>query len=488
MTNNINLQKNHRNNMYTFILSLLLLIGGYFIYGRYVTRVFGIDTQRKTPAYLNNDGVDFIPMPTWKLFMIQFLNIAGLGPIFGAIMGAQFGTASYLWIVFGTIFGGAVHDFFSGALSLRHNGANLPEIIGQYLGDKTKKLMILFIILLMILVGAVFVSGPAELLAAMTPKSLDAFFWMGVIFIYYLLATLLPIDKIIGRFYPIFAIALLFMAFGILVMLFVKWPSLPEIWTGFGTKYDSSPIFPMMFISIACGAISGFHATQSPMMARCMKNEKYARPVFYGAMVTEGIVALIWAAAATWFYSEYSTIDSATGTPFSGAAVATRISKEWLGGIGAIVAMLGIIAAPITSGDTALRSARMIIAESLKIEQKSIRKRLLITIPLFIVTMGVLIFSLSNADGFKIIWRYFAWSNQTLSVFTFWAITVYLAINKKNYWITLIPALLMTCVTFSYILIAPEGFQLNPKISYLLMICALIISIILFFRWKHKKK
>lgn len=488
MTNNINLHKNHRNNMYTFILSLLLLIGGYFIYGRYVTRVFGIDTQRKTPAYLNNDGVDFIPMPTWKLFMIQFLNIAGLGPIFGAIMGAQFGTASYLWIVFGTIFGGAVHDFFSGALSLRHNGANLPEIIGQYLGDKTKKLMILFIILLMILVGAVFVSGPAELLAAMTPKSLDAFFWMGVIFIYYLLATLLPIDKIIGRFYPIFAIALLFMAFGILVMLFAKWPSLPEIWTGFGTKYDSSPIFPMMFISIACGAISGFHATQSPMMARCMKNEKYARPVFYGAMVTEGIVALIWAAAATWFYSEYSTIDSATGTPFSGAAVATRISKEWLGGIGAIVAMLGIIAAPITSGDTALRSARMIIAESLKIEQKSIRKRLLITIPLFIVTMGVLIFSLSNADGFKIIWRYFAWSNQTLSVFTFWAITVYLAINKKNYWITLIPALLMTCVTFSYILIAPEGFQLNPKISYLLMICALIISIILFFRWKHKKK
>lgn len=488
MTNNINLQKNHRNNMYTFILSLLLLIGGYFIYGRYVTRVFGIDTQRKTPAYLNNDGVDFIPMPTWKLFMIQFLNIAGLGPIFGAIMGAQFGTASYLWIVFGTIFGGAVHDFFSGALSLRHNGANLPEIIGQYLGDKTKKLMILFIILLMILVGAVFVSGPAELLAAMTPKSLDAFFWMGVIFIYYLLATLLPIDKIIGRFYPIFAIALLFMALGILVMLFIKWPALPEIWTGFGTKYDSSPIFPMMFISIACGAISGFHATQSPMMARCMKNEKYARPVFYGAMVTEGIVALIWAAAATWFYSEYSTIDSATGTPFSGAAVATRISKEWLGGIGAIVAMLGIIAAPITSGDTALRSARMIIAESLKIEQKSVRKRLLITIPLFIVTMGVLIFSLSNADGFKIIWRYFAWSNQTLSVFTFWAITVYLAINKKNYWITLIPALLMTCVTFSYILIAPEGFQLNPQISYLLMICALIISIILFFRWKHKKK
>lgn len=464
-----------------------MLIGGYFIYGRYVTKVFGPDYKRKTPAFELNDGVDYIPMPTWKLFMIQFLNIAGLGPIFGAIMGAQFGTASYIWIVLGTIFAGAVHDFFSGALSLRSGGANLPEIIGNYLGKRTKMVMIVFIMVLMVLVGAVFVSGPAELLASMTPEHLDAIFWMGVIFLYYLLATLLPIDKIIGKVYPLFAGALLFMAVGILVMLFVKWPALPEIWNGMGTKYDSSPIFPMMFISIACGAISGFHATQSPMMARCMKNEKYARPVFYGAMVTEGIVALIWAAAATWFYGEYGTIDPTTNTPYSGAMVATRISKEWLGAIGGIVAILGIVAAPITSGDTALRSARLIMADLLHIEQKSIRKRLYICLPLFLITMAVLVFSLTNADGFKIIWRYFAWSNQTLAVFTLWAITVYLVQNKKNYWITLIPAIFMTCVTFTYIMVAPEGFRIEENIAYILCALVALISIIWFIRWKQKR-
>lgn len=475
--------------MITFILALTLLVLGYFIYGRYVTNVFSPDPDKKTPALEMADGVDYIPMPTWKLFMIQFLNIAGLGPIFGAIMGAQFGTASYLWIVFGTIFAGAVHDFFSGAISLRTRGANLPEIIGMYLGENTKKAMIVFILILMILVGAVFVSGPAELLAAMTPKHMNAIFWMIVIFLYYLLATLLPIDKIIGKIYPLFAIALLFMAFGILFVMFVKWPSLPEIWNGFGTKYDSNPIFPMMFISIACGAISGFHATQSPMMARCMKNEKYARPVFYGAMVTEGIVALIWAAAATWFYGEYGTVDAATGTPYSGAMVATRISHEWLGTIGGIVAIMGIIAAPITSGDTALRSARMITADMLKVEQKSIRKRLMICIPLFVLTMGVLIFSLTNAEGFKIIWRYFAWCNQTLAVFTLWAITVYLVNRKKNYFITLIPAILMTAVTLCYILMAPEGFNIPATISYPITACAAIASIILFYKWKkHRSK
>ena len=473
--------------MITFILALTLLVLGYFIYGRYVTNVFSPDPDKKTPALEMADGVDYIPMPTWKLFMIQFLNIAGLGPIFGAIMGAQFGTASYLWIVFGTIFAGAVHDFFSGAISLRTRGANLPEIIGMYLGENTKKAMIVFILILMILVGAVFVSGPAELLAAMTPKHLNAIFWMGVIFLYYLLATLLPIDKIIGKIYPLFAIALLFMAFGILFVMFVKWPSLPEIWNGFGRKYDSNPIFPMMFISIACGAISGFHATQSPMMARCMKNEKYARPVFYGAMVTEGIVALIWAAAATWFYGEYGTVDAATGTTYSGAMVATRISHEWLGTIGGIVAIMGIIAAPITSGDTALRSARMITADMLKVEQKSIRKRLMICIPLFILTMGVLIFSLTNAEGFKIIWRYFAWCNQTLAVFTLWAITVYLVNRKKNYFITLIPAILMTAVTLCYILMAPEGFNIPATISYPITACAAIASIIWFYKWKKQR-
>ena len=471
--------------MVTFTVALVLLVLGYVVYGGFVNRVFGADPKRVTPAFTNNDGVDYIPMSTWKIFMIQFLNIAGLGPIFGAIMGAQFGTASYLWIVIGTLVAGAVHDFFSGCLSIRNDGANLPELIGKYLGMTTKKVMNVFSIVLMVLVGAVFVSGPAELLAGMTPAGLNVTFWIVVIFLYYILATLLPVDKIIGRVYPLFAIALLFMAFGVLIMLYVKSPSLPEMWEGFGTKYDKSPIFPMMFVSIACGAISGFHATQSPLMARCMKSEKYCRPIFYGAMVTEGIVALIWAAAATWFFSEHGTVDAA-GIPYSGAKVATMISQEWLGTIGSIVAILGIVAAPITSGDTALRSARLIIADFLHMEQKSIKKRLIICIPLFLATAGTLIYSLTDADGFKIIWRYFAWCNQTLSVFTLWAITVYLVQEKKNYFITLIPALFMTCVSVTYICIAPEGFRLSQVLSYSIGGVAVLVAAVWFGIWKMR--
>ena len=474
--------------MVTFSAALALLIIGYIVYGSFVNHVFAPDAKRRTPAVALNDGVDYIPMPTWKVFMIQFLNIAGLGPIFGAIMGAQFGTASYLWIVIGTLFAGAVHDFFAGCLSIRNNGANLPELIGKYLGGGAKTAMNVLSLVLMILVGAVFVSGPAELLAGMTPSALNATFWIVAIFLYYVFATLLPIDKIIGRIYPIFAIALLFMAFGILVMLFVKCPQLPEIWDGLGTKYDSSPIFPMMFVSIACGAISGFHATQSPLMARCMKNERHCRPIFYGAMVTEGIVALIWAAAATWFFGEHGTVDAATGIPYSGAKVATLISKDWLGAVGGIVALLGIVAAPITSGDTALRSARLILADFLHMEQRSIKRRLLICIPLFLVTMATLIYSLADADGFKIIWRYFAWCNQTLSVFTLWAITVYLVQEKKPYWITLIPALFMTCVSTTYISMAPEGFGLPAPIGYGIGAASAIGGIAWFATWMHRRK
>ena len=473
--------------MITFTLALLLLIGGYFIYGSYVNRIFTPD-DRKTPALTMADGVDYMPLPVWKIFMIQFLNIAGLGPIFGAIMGAQFGTASYLWIVLGTIFAGAVHDFFSGTLSIRHGGESLPEIVGRYLGMTTKKVMIIFTMLLMILVGAVFVSGPAELIAGMTPDWMDPLFWIIVIFIYYVLATLLPVDKIIGKFYPIFAIALLFMAVGILVMLFVKSHDLPEMWNGFGTKYESNPIFPMMFISIACGAISGFHATQSPLMARCMPHEKYCRPVFYGAMVAEGIVALIWAAAATYFFQENGIIDQATGRAFSGAAVATRISGEWLGTIGGILALLGIVAAPITSGDTALRSARLIAADFLHIDQKPLAKRLLVCIPLFLITISVLIYSLKDAEGFKIIWRYFAWCNQTLSVFTLWAITVYLVRIKKNFYITLIPALMMTLVCSTYICIAPEGLSMPQVAAYIIGGACTIIGLAWFIIWYRKAK
>ena len=473
--------------MITFTFALVLLIVGYLVYGAYVNKVFGPD-DRETPAVAMADGVDFIPMPTWKIFMIQFLNIAGLGPIFGAIMGAQFGTASYLWIVLGTIFAGAVHDFFSGSLSIRNGGESLPEIIGRYLGPTMKKITCVFTLILMILVAAVFVSGPAELIAGMTPGWMNAQFWIIVIFLYFILATMLPVDKIIGKIYPLFAFALLFMAGGILVMLYVKNPDLPEIWNGFGTKYEKNPIFPMMFISIACGAISGFHGTQSPLMARCIKSERHCRPIFYGAMVAEGIVALVWAAAATCFFQENGIIDTVTGKAFSGAAVATRISNEWLGTFGGILALLGIVAAPITSGDTALRSARLIAADFLNFDQRPISKRLMICIPIFLITIGVLVYSLSDAEGFKIIWRYFAWCNQTLAVFTLWAITVYLVKEKKNFYISFLPAILMTLVCSTYICIAPEGLSLPQGLSYAIGGACTLAALIWFIIWYKKRR
>lgn len=471
--------------MITFSLALIILILGYIVYGAFVNRIFGPD-DRETPALSKTDGVDFMPLPTWKIFMIQFLNIAGLGPIFGAIMGAQFGTASYLWIVIGTIFAGAVHDFFSGALSIRNGGESLPEIVGRYLGMTTKKVVCLFTIILMILVGAVFVSGPAELIAGMTPEWMNSYFWIIIIFLYYVLATIMPVDRIIGKIYPLFAIALLFMAVGIMLMLYIKNPELPEIWNGFGTKYETDPIFPMMFISIACGAISGFHATQSPLMARCMTSEKHCRPIFYGAMVAEGIVALIWAAAATCFFQENGIVDQVTGRDFSGAAVATRISKEWLGTFGGVLAILGIVAAPITSGDTALRSARLIVADFLNIDQRPIAKRLIISVPIFLITFSVLLYSLRDAEGFKIIWRYFAWCNQTLAVFTLWAITVYFVRNDKNFYIALLPALMMTLVCSTYICIAPEGFSLPHMVSYIIGGVCTMTALAWFILWYRK--
>ena len=452
---------------------------GYFIYGRYISRMFGIDEKRATPAVTKNDGVDYIEMPTWKIFMIQFLNIAGLGPIFGAIMGAKFGTSSYLWIVLGTIFAGAVHDYLSGMVSLRNDGASLPQIVGKYLGKKTERVMIIFTLLLMVLVVAVFVLQPAQLIAGMTPTNLNVYFWVIVIFAYYLIATILPIDKVIGNVYPLFGAALMFMAIGILVVLYFKQPELPEMWNSFGMKYESGPIFPMMFISIACGAISGFHATQSPLMARCLKNERYGRPVFYGAMVVEGIVALIWAAAATTFFQE-------NGSNFTAAQVVDFLCKDWLGALGGILAILGVIAAPITSGDTAMRSARLILADMLRMEQKSISKRLLLCVPLFVASLGLLIFSIVNANGFTIIWRYFSWCNQTLSVFTLWALTVYLVLEKKNYFVTLLPALFMTCVVTTYMCIAPEGFGVNATVSYVIGGLATLFAAVTFIRWRKK--
>ena len=450
--------------MTSFLIALAVLIGGYFIYGLFVEKIFGIDPKRKTPAYTMRDNVDYMPLPTWKVFLIQFLNIAGLGPIFGAIMGVMFGPAAFIWIVVGTIFAGAVHDFISGAISIRARGMSLPEIVGNELGSGIKQVMRVFSLVLMILVGAVFVSQPADLIAGMTPESLDRVFWVVVIFVYYMLATVLPIDKLIGNLYPLFGFALLFMAVGILGVLIIGDATLNLDFTqGLQSQHPKElPIFPMMFVSIACGAISGFHATQSPLMARCLKNEKLARPVFYGAMVAEGIVALIWAAAAIAFTGGYDQLATYMAEHNNSAgALVNDISISWLGTFGGILALLGVVAAPITSGDTALRSARLIAADFLHYDQSSIAKRLIISVPIFAAAFGIMMID------FSVLWRYFAWCNQTLAVFTLWAITVYLARHKKLYIITLIPAMFMTAVSVSYILYAPtpEGFGLSYPIA-----------------------
>ena len=481
--------------MISVCLALAALVVGFFTYGKFVERIFGVEPDRKTPAIANPDGVDFVPLSSWKIFMIQFLNIAGLGPIFGAIMGAKFGASSFLWIVFGTIFAGAVHDFMAGMISLRHNGESLPETIGRYLGVTAKQFMRFFTIVLMILVGVVFVAGPADLLAMLTPENLDSTFWILIIFAYYILATMFPIDKIIGRIYPVFAVALIFMAIGILFMLFISFPDIPEITDGLSNKSvdpENNPIFPMLFISIACGAISGFHATQSPLMARCMTNERQGRYIFYGAMVTEGIVALIWAAAATYFFTpEGQTFFNVTEPEKingNSAVIVNIISKGWLGLVGGALAILGVVAAPITSGDTAFRSARLIVADFLHIEQRSISKRLLICIPLFLVAILILIYNLSDPAGFEKIWRYFAWSNQTLAVFTLWAITIYLSRKGKPYGITLIPALFMMAVVITYILFDRSGIALPYTTSIIISVIATAISAIYFFLYRYKEK
>jgi carbon starvation protein CstA len=473
--------------MITFVGSLLFLIAGYFIYGRFSERVFGADPARPVPAYTRQDGVDYVPMSWWRVFLIQFLNIAGLGPIFGAIMGIMFGPAAFLWIVTGTIFGGAVHDYFSGMMSVREGGASLPELAGKQLGKYIRLFMRLFSLFLMILVGAVFVSGPAGLLAGMIPGT-GIIVWTVIIFAYYILATLLPVDKIVGKIYPVFGFALLFMAAGILFALFYNNAPIPELTGGLESRHPNKAmhIFPMMFVSIACGAISGFHATQSPIMARCIRNEKYGRRCFYGAMVAEGIVALIWAAAAASFFGSPDGLQQYTAalpaTANKAAEVVNTVSKDWLGAVGGFLAILGVVAAPLTSGDTALRSARLIAADFLRIDQKPITKRLLISVPLFILTFAIL------QMNFDILWRYFAWCNQTLAVFTLWAVTVYLCRKKKTYIISLIPAIFMTMVCSTYLFVAPrpEGIGLSYTVSLITGAVITAFVIVCFFIRKRK--
>ena len=483
--------------MYSFLLSLAALVAGYLFYGKFVEKVFGVEPARKTPALTSADGVDFVPMPAWKVYMIQFLNIAGTGPIFGAIMGAKFGPSAYLWIVFGCIFAGAVHDYMTGMLSIRNGGAGFPDLVGIYMGKGIKTFILAFSIIVLLLVGTVFVFSPALILGKLAGDggTVAIMIWVGVIFIYYLLATLMPIDKIIGRIYPLFAFALIFMAVALFVCLVVKWPSLPEIWDGLGNLGEKSgllkgqPILPCLFITIACGAISGFHATQSPMMARCLSDESLGRPVFYGAMITEGIVALIWATVASWFF--YDGGAEAVGSTLSAAApdVVLSVSKGWLGVLGGILAVLGVVAAPITSGDTAFRSARLIVADFLHLNQKPIRNRLLISIPLFLAAGVLLWYNISDEDGFNVIWRYFGWANQTLAVFMLWTASAYLVKFKNGcaYLMTTLPAAFMTSISVSYICIAKIGFGLPADWNMYIAVPVFAVSLIVFFIWKARR-
>ncbi len=478
--------------MYSFLISLAALVAGYFLYGKFVEKVFGADPARRTPALAKADGVDYIPMPAWKVYMIQFLNIAGTGPIFGAIMGAKFGPSSYLWIVFGCIFAGAVHDYFTGMLSIRHGGAGLPDLVGAYLGKGARQFILMFSIIVLMLVGTVFVFSPALILGTIAGDGTKTaiMIWVIVIFMYYVLATLMPVDRIIGRIYPIFAFALIFMALALMACLFVKWPSLPELWDGFGNLGEScglisgQPIFPCLFITIACGAVSGFHATQSPLMARCVADERLGRPVFYGAMITEGVVALIWATVASWFFFDGGAAEVGSGLSASAPEVVVNVSRGWLGVLGGVLAIMGVVAAPVTSGDTAFRSARLIVADFMGMSQKPIRNRLVISIPLFIVAGILLWYNISDEDGFNVIWRYFGWANQTLAVFMLWTATAYLAKSHKDscaYLLTLFPAAFMTSVCTTFICVAKIGLSLPVSWNMYIGIPVFVLSLAVFF-------
>ena len=471
--------------MITFLLSIVALILGYFIYSKIVERNFGADENNTTPAIAKNDGVDFVPMKWPKIFLIQFLNIAGLGPIFGAIAGALWGPVAFIWIVFGSIFAGAVHDYFSGMLSLRHGGASIPEVVGKYLGVGFKNFMRFFAVVLLILVGVVFIKGPASILHNLMGANVTLL--IGIIFAYYLIATMVPIDKLIGKIYPIFGLTLLIMAFGIGFAIIFGGYHIPELIpsniTNMHSNAEGYPIFPLLFITIACGAISGFHSTQSPLMARCITNEKQGRKIFYGTMIAEGIVALIWAAAAMAFFGGVRELGETMALPGHNAAwTVNEISNGLLGKIGGFLAIIGVVAAPITSGDTAFRSARLTIADALNLKQGGIKKRLMITIPLFVIG-----FILTQVN-FVIIWRYFGWANQTLATVVLWTSAVYLMREGKNYLIALIPSIFMTAVIFTYILIAPEGFSLPQTPSYIAGVTIALGCTGLFFYMKSKMK
>lgn len=478
--------------MITFFACILLLVAGYFLYGKFVERYFGTDPSRAVPAYSSEDGIDYKPMATWKVFVIQFLNIAGLGPIFGAILGAAYGPAAYIWIVVGCIFMGAVHDFFSGMMSIRRNGSNMPDIIGDNLGRTMKTVMNVVVCFLLLAVGVSFVTGPSDLLASLT--GMDKEIWLYIIFAYYLIATMLPIDKIIGNVYPLMGAALLFMALGIAVMLVVgdirgvheMMELTPDALKNWHSDPQDNIMIPMLFVVVSCGAISGFHSTQSPLMARCLKNEKYARPVFYGSMVAEGIVAIIWATAAMAYFGGPEGLNAAATEGIMVNGVLTKVTpaiavdiicRSWLGKVGAVIAVIGVIVCPITSGDTAFRSLRLTVADFLKSDQKPVLKRFAICIPIF-----ALAFFCCKMD-FSTVWKYVGIGNQTLAAIVMWTASAYLIKQGKKHWMCSLPASFLTFVCVSYFMMAPHvngGLHLSPLAGYIVGTVAALVILMVF--------
>ena len=457
--------------MTTFLICLALLVAAYFTYGRYLERVCKIDTSAEVPSKRLYDGVDYVPLPRWRTFLIQLLNIAGTGPIFGAILGACYGPVAFLWITFGGIFMGAMHDYLSGVILVRNDGLSITEVVARYLGKGAGAFMRVFSVILLLLVGVVFVVSPADILASRF-EVVSKGWWLAIIILYYFIATLLPIDKLIGKVYPLFGAALIFMALGLLGVLIFGDYTIPTMTLeNLHVNKANLPLLPTLFITIACGAISGFHATQSPLMARCVNNEKECRMVFYGSMISESVIALIWAAIAMAFFYKDGGISAVMASGHTPAWAVNEIANSTLGVVGGILAVLGVVAAPITSGDTAFRSARLIIADVFHIEQRTKRKRLAICVPIF--AAGV---TLTFVD-FDIVWRYFAWTNQALATVVLWCIVIYLNQNKRNIWVALIPAVFMTFICASFVFVSKQFVGLGAaRASY---ICGGVVTIAL---------
>ena len=488
--------------MLSFLICLALLVASYFTYGRVVDNTFAPD-DRETPAVAINDGVDYVVLPAWKLFLVQLLNIAGLGPIFGAMQGALWGPIVFLWITFGTIFAGAVHDYFSGMLSERNNGASISEVIGIYLGPVMKTIMRVFAVVLLIMVGTVFAVGPAGLIVKLlTEKGVSGPFaqttvWLGIILLYYFIATFISIDKIIGKIYPVFGICLIVMAIGVAIGIPVNGYAIPEIFTHFGSMHpQGTPVWSFMFITVACGAISGFHSTQSPLMARCLKSERQGHFVFYGAMVAEGCIALIWAAAGCSLYAVTDGLNTGLAEILADgqSAAIYDVCIKTMGPVGVILAMLGVVACPITSGDTAFRSARLTLSDWFKIDQESYANRLKLCIP--VLGIGAFL-GFGNTLGllsYTVIWRYFSWTNQTLAMIVLWAGAMYLAKEGKNYLICAVPAVFMSAVSITYFFMAPEclgmipALKNNTMVAYPAGIIAAVLFLSIFLRSAKKAK